>query len=193
MDVLRRVGRGKYELGQQAIFIPPTLKKGREIYNYIKRSYPLLDICIWHTSCINHFMLHQPSRFNMIVEVERDAEESVFYHLKEKTKNVFLNPSEEVYHNYIAGKRDRIIIKTLISEAPTQMPEKVNVPTLEKILVDIFCDQLIFSPQQGAEMNHIWANAMETYTINFSTLLRYADRRGRKKAMSDYINKLSTY
>lgn len=193
MGVLKRVGRGKYELGHQTIYIPPTSPKVRELYKYIKRSYPLLDICVWHTSCLNHFMLHQPARFNMMVEVERDAEESVFYHLKEKTKNVFLNPSEEVYHNYIAGKRDSIIITTLISEAPTQISNNVNIPTLEKILVDIFCDRLIFSPQQGAEMNHIWLNALETYTINFSTLLRYADRRGRKKAVNDYINKLSTY
>jgi hypothetical protein len=193
MGVLQRVGMGIYMLGEETIFIPPISKKNRQIYNYIKRDYPLLEVCIWHTRCLNHFMVHQPARFNLMVEVERHGEESVFYHLKEKYNDVYLNPSEEVYYNYIAEKRDSIVITTLVSEAPIQQPYKVTLPTIEKILVDIFCNKLLFAPQQGEEMDNIWQYALDMYTINISTILRYADRRGRKKEMDTYMRTMVDY
>ncbi len=180
-------------LGEKTTFIPTLSKKSTEVYNYIKRDYPMLKLCVWHTSTLNRFMRHQPARFHLIMEVERHGEESVFYHLKEKVTNVFLNPSEEVYFNYIAEKKDSIIVKSLISEAPLQTPYDVPAPTLEKMLVDIFCDKLIFSAQQGEEMDHIWRNALEKYTINSSTLLRYAARRGRKSEVEHYMQQITEY
>jgi hypothetical protein len=193
MGVIRRVGRGRYMLGEEVFFIPTISPKNRSVYNYIKRDYPMLNVCLWHTSILNHFMVHQPARFSLIIEVERYGEESIFYHLKEKFRDVFLNPTEEIYFNYIAEKRESIIVTTLVSEAPLQAPSNVPVPTLEKILVDIFCDELIFSAQQGQEMDHIWRNALDNYTVNFSTLLRYAARRGRKREIDHYLRQITDY
>ena len=189
--VLQRVGRGMYMLGNEVIYIPPISRKTKQIYGYSKKAFPLLEICLWHTSALNHFMVHQPAKFSLIVEVERDGEESLFYHLKEKFRNVYLNPSEEVYFNYIIEKRDSIIVKSLIPEAPVQELYKTKVPRLEKILVDIYCDQLIYYAQQGEEMDNTWMHALETYTINHSTLLRYADRRGRRNEIRQYLQSVS--
>ena len=41
-------------------------------------------------------MLHQPGRFYTILEVEKDAMESVFYELSGQRKDVFLDPSKEI-------------------------------------------------------------------------------------------------
>lgn len=191
IGVLSRVGRGIYILGQETIFIPAISKKNRQVFSYIARDYPMLQLCLWHTSSLNHFMVHQPARYNLMVEVERYGEESIFYHLKEKFRNVYLNPTEDVYHNYIVEKTDSIIITTLISEAPLQKPYNITVPTIEKILVDIFCDRLLFSAQQGEELDNIWGNALSMYTINTSSLLRYASRRGRKPEIDRFLNKFS--
>ena len=78
-------------------------------------------------------------------------------------------------------------INNLVSEAPTQEIYGVKTATIEKILVDIFCDKIIYSTFQGNEMKNIFYNAFKDYTININTLLRYAQRRGKKSEIEQYI------
>lgn len=190
MGVLQRIGQGIYRLGQETIFIPNINPLTKRIYDVIHEKFPYAETCIWHTSTLNEFMIHQPGIFNLIVEVEKDASESIFYFIKEKHKNVYLNPGPEIFHNYIAGKKDAIIVKNLISESPVQDIYNVMTPTIEKILVDIYCDKAIFSTFQGKEMQNIFENSFEKYTVNLSTLHRYAFRRGKQEEIDAYIQRL---
>jgi hypothetical protein len=135
-------------------------------------------------------MVHQPFKFNLIVEVEKDAAESVFHFLKEKYKNVYLNPNAETYQNYIAGKTDSIIVKSMVSESPMQEISPIITPTIEKILVDIYCDNVIYAAFQGREMQNIYRNVFKKYTVNVSTLFRYALRRGKKEEIETFVERL---
>jgi len=187
MGVLQRVGRGLYTLGEEIIFYPEITNSIKSLYKRINKDFPFANFCIWHTSSLNKFMRHQPARFQLMLDVERDASESVFYFIKEIYPNVFLNPNEEIYNKYISGKKDCIIISNLVSEAPTQEIYGVKTATIEKILVDIYCDKIIYSTFQGYEMKNIFYNAFNNYTININTLLRYAQRRGKKYEIEQYI------
>jgi hypothetical protein len=69
----------------------------------------------------------------------------------------------------------------------------VQTITIEKMLVDIFSDETTFAAQQGGEMQTIFKNAFEKYTINENKMLRYADRRGKKEAFNNYLNKVSKF
>ena len=187
MGVLQRVGRGLYTLGNEIFFYPKISKPIKRLYKKINEDFPFADFCIWHTSSLNKFMRHQAARFQLMLDVERDVSESVFYFIKELYPNVFLNPNEEIYTKYISGKKDCIIISNLVSEAPTQEIYGVRTATIEKILVDIYCDKIIYSAFQGHEMKNIFYNAFNDYTININTLLRYAQRRGKKSEIEQYI------
>ena len=187
IGVLQRVGRGLYTLGKEIIFYPEITNPIKKLHERINNDFPFANFCIWHTSSLNKFMRHQPARFQLMLDVERDVSESVFYFIKELYPNVFLNPNEEIYTKYISGKKDCIIINNLVSEAPTQEIYSVKTATIEKILVDIFCDKIIYSTFQGNEMKNIFYNAFKDYTININTLLRYAQRRGKKSEIEQYI------
>jgi hypothetical protein len=89
------------------------------------------------------------------------------------------------------NEKEAIIIKPLISEAPTQNIKEVETATIEKILVDIFCDDVIFYAQQGAEKRTIFKEAFTKYTINQSKMLRYADRRRKKEELNQFIQTIS--
>ncbi|MEO5641810.1 MAG: DUF6577 family protein [Bacteroidia bacterium] len=191
MGTLQRIGQGIYRLGQQTTFIPTITPLAKRVYGAIHENFPFASASIWHTSTLNEFMIQQPFIFHLIVEIEKDAAESVFYFMKEKFKNVYLNPGYEIYQNYIAGKKDSIIVKNLISESPIQDINNIMTPTIEKILVDIFCDKVIHVTFQGKEMRNIFENSFEKYTINLSTLSRYAHRRGKKEEMDAYIKRLN--
>lgn len=99
-DVLSRIGRGKFTLGEGKNFVPQISSPLKKIYIRLQKQFPYLQICVWHTSVINELMLHQPGRFYSLVEVEKDAIENVFYFLKENKHNVFLNPSADILSHY---------------------------------------------------------------------------------------------
>src|SRR5690606_17511797 len=146
----------------------------------IYRQFPFIETCIWSTKWLNEFMLHQPFRFYTMVEVEKEGMESVFYALKEQGKDVFLDPSEEIVNNYVVNTSEPIIITRLTTEAPTQKVNKVVTQTIEKLLVDIYCDPIIFSAQQGAELKWIYQAVFDKYSVNPSKMFRYANRRNKQ-------------
>lgn len=136
-------------------------------------------------------MLHQPGKFYTILEVEKEVMESVFYALKEQGKEVFLDPSEEIISKYVMDSKEPIIISRLTTEAPTQQVENISTVTLEKILVDLFCDEKLFGTYQGAELERIYRSAFEKYTVSNSKLLRYANRRNKKNDIEQLIEKIT--
>ena len=69
----------------------------------------------------------------------------------------------------------------------------ITTVTLEKMLVDIFCDETLFAAQQGAEMRTVFNEALGIYTVNQSKMLRYADRRKKKQIFDDYLKTVSNY
>ena len=89
---------------------------------------------------------------------------------------------------YLPDEKETLIVKPLVSEAPLQTINKINLPTIEKILVDIFCDDVIFAAQQGSEMRTIFQEALKKYTVNESRMMRYADRRRKKECFREYFN-----
>jgi hypothetical protein len=136
-------------------------------------------------------MQHQPNRFFLLVETDKEITNSAFYFLRDIKKTVFIEPTKDILEKYIVNEKEVLIIKPLISEAPTQYINEVETATIEKILVDIFCDDVIFSAQQGAEKRTIFNEAFTKYTINQSKMVRYADRRRKKEELNKFVQTIS--
>ncbi len=193
MGILNRIGRGKFALGEGKIFIPEFPSKIKILSKNLRKQYPYLNNCIWSTSVFNEFMIHQPGKFFIIVEVEKDATESVFYFLKENKYQVFLEPNIDIISKYAIENKDVLIIKSLVSESPCQNIQGINTVTIEKMLVDLYCDKNIFAAQQGSEKTNIFKEALEKYSVNENRMLRYADRRKKKESLNNYLNKVSKF
>lgn len=191
--VLTRIGRGKFTIGAGITYYPALTNKQVSLFKKLKAEFPFISICIWSTSVINEFMLHQPGKFYQLVEVEKDGMESLFYYLKDKNISVYIDPSPELIIRYLIDDKEPWIVKPLVSEAPTQDLNGISTITIEKMLVDIFCDPIIFSAQQGSEMDQIFKEAFEKYTINENKMLRYASRRRKKPELDSYLNEISKY
>lgn len=188
MGVLTRIGRGKFTVGSGKIFIPELTSKLKTIHSKLKMEFPFLEICLWNTSVFNELMIHQPGRFYILVEVEKDAAQAVFFSLKEAKYSVFIEPTKDLIDKYIPDEKETLIVKPLVTEAPLQKNDGIKIVTLEKMLVDIFCDDVIFSAQQGSEMRTIFMEAISKYAVNENRMLRYANRRGKKESFNKYWN-----
>ena len=191
MGVLQRIGRGRFNLGEGKNYLPEVLPEMKSIYKKVKRKYPFLNICIWNTSSLNEFMVHQPGKFCYLLEVEKEATESVFYFFRDTKFAVFLEPKKDILEKYLPEEKEVIIVKSLVSEAPLLTVEKIKTASIEKMLVDIFCDDIIFSAQQGSEMRTIFDAALAKYTVNQSKIFRYADRRGKKDSLIRFMETLN--
>jgi len=186
--VIKRISRGKFALGGDRRYIPEVSTKMTSINKKLKAEFPYIKICIWNTSALNEFMTHQPGSFYTLVEVDREALDSVFYYLKDLKYQVFINPSQDIFEKYVPKDKEVIILKPLVSEAPVLNIKGVNTASLEKMLVDVFCDKTLFSAYQGSEMRTIFKNVFDKYTVNRSGMLRYADRRRKKEKLLKYLH-----
>ncbi|KOY84317.1 hypothetical protein AD998_21450, partial [bacterium 336/3] len=185
------VEKGIFKIGKNIVFNPNLDKKTKTIYNKIKSSFPFIEFCIWNTSVFNEFSLHQSNKNFTLIEVEKDSAESVFLFLKEQNHKVFFNPNAEILERYVFDASNPIIVKFLVSEAPLQKIKNYNTISLEKCLVDLYCDKELFSFYQGKEKQTIFKEAYHKYTINNTKLLRYASRRGKKKEIENYIQQIN--
>jgi len=113
---------------------------------------------------------------------------SIFYFLKDNNFSVFLEPTADILEKYAPDNKQIIVIKPLISEAPLISVKGNKTASIEKILVDIFCDTITFSAHQGSEMRTIFETAFITYTVNQSKMLRYASRRRKKENFIEFLN-----
>ena len=188
MGLLNRIGRGKYYIGEGRNFIPEISPKMKAISSKLKKEFPFLKICIWNTSALNEFMVHQPSRFYLLIEVEKEATQSIFYFLKEAKYSVFIDPTSDLLEKYLPSEKESLIIRSLVSEAPLQNVNGIYTASLEKMLVDVFCDDVIFSAQQGTEMRTLFKEALSKYSVNENRMLRYANRRRKKESFIKYLN-----
>ena len=180
--------RGIYSITDKQIFNPEINQNLKKNYNKIHKEFPFIDICVWNTKWLSDLMRHQPFKNFTIIEVDKEAGEQVFNAISERMKNVYFNPKEEILERYISSNTEEVtIIKNLVSESPTVKNNKIEVPTLEKLLVDIIIDKELFSAQQG-ELDFIFKSAFDKYDINEAKMKRYATRRNREKELERIMN-----
>ena len=180
--------RDLFTLAFKPAFIPEIGETERKIYSKVKKHFHDLKQCIWSTRIANEFMLHIPVKFLTILQVEKEALEPVFEFLKDHNfSNVFFQPGEKEIERYIYETESSIILLPLVSKAPTQLINRINTVTLEKMFVDFYCDKIIFGPYQGTEFIHMVENAYNRYSIDFTKLWGYAERRGKENALKDLL------
>jgi len=188
---LKRIGRGMYALGQGNCFLPLLTKKQKNIFSRIKKQFPLITFCCWHTSALKEFFQHFAVYDFLLIETERETIDAVFHFIKETNKNTFKEPSRDMMETFVFDGKDAVIVKSLISEAPLQDVDAVTVPTIEKILVDLVADSETFFFLQGHEMLNVFESAMGKYTVNTDRLLRYAKRRNKKEELQKILMQIS--
>jgi len=189
-QIITVISKGHFTLSFKPVFKPNVDAGERKIFLKLEKQFPSLKLCIWSTKIINEFMLHIPGKFTTILQVEREAIEPVYSFLKEGNfRNVFIEPDEKEIERYIYETETAIVLLPIVSKSPTQKFKKVATITLEKLIVDLYCDKKLFAAFQGAEFVHIINNAYKRYSIDFTKLFHYAKRRGREIELVEYFSK----
>lgn len=194
--VLVNVGRGKYSLQEVSKFSPELSSKLEWIYSKIQKRYEPDEALLWETRWLHEFMTHLPFASMIVIEIEQDLLESVYYFIKENVKNEvyllngFANKKANLgglMDQYVLETRDPIVVKRLVSRSPKQRLGKVKSPTLEKILVDVFSDPVLFTTYHGGELENIFTKAFNRYALDRKRMMSYAKRRAVDHQLSEFL------
>lgn len=158
-------------------------EKTCKLFKELKVALPFSQISIWHTDAILPFMHDIPNFSITIVGAERLTIESVTDTLENLTDSLILLDSEKSLLSRLAPGRELVVVSPQVSQAPVEVSCGVTVPTLEKILVDILCDNVLHA-LTGSEAYAIYAAALSRYAVSRKTLLRYAGRRNRTEEVN---------
>ena len=187
--VLKRIRNGRFCLvpDVRIPYVPAICQEMKTLFLRIKNLYPYVDFCIWQGRAVSSFMQHIPSIDMLIVETNRNAAEAVFEDVRELAvgRTALLRPTDKECRLYAAGTQS-LIVRDLISEAPTMSVDGVTTASLEKILVDVtIAPEFEFA--RGSELYTIYENADQMYRIGKKTMLRYAARRGKREEIAKLI------
>lgn len=164
-------------------------EKTRKLFMELKAVLPFAAISIWHTDALLSLMHDIPNISLTIVGAERLAADSVADALENLTSSLILRDSEMDTLSRLAAGRELVVVTPQVSQAPVEVSEGVTVPTLEKILVDILCDNALHA-LTGSEAYAIYAAAFDRYAVSRKTLLRYGGRRNRTEAVNTILKEI---
>lgn len=183
------VKKAVYALSDKLVYTPPIDKFISKIAKIFSTQYPEINYCIWSSAWLYEFTVHQPAHFFYIFETEVDMVETTYNLLKDNGYKAFLNPNEQTIQLYVMEQKNPLVVKQLLSRPHLVKNKKIKLPSIEKILVDAFTDKKHFYFIQGKEMQNIFKYSFNRYSINLSSMLNYANRRGNEKEITDFIIK----
>jgi len=185
--VIYTLKRGVYATNRKKVVEPAVSKKLKKLFSNVQTQFPYIDMCIWETSWLNNLMVHQAFSNNIVLEIDKDAAPAVFAFLQESHKDVYLNPGKYEVDTYITAGQSNIIIKNLTVTSPLINIQNITIPTIEKIMVDLFADAELFIAYQGAELQNIFQELFRFYNVNRSTLKQYAHKRHIRDKLISFL------
>ncbi len=183
-----------YAIMENALYRIKEQEELKKINNIILKKYKDIKTIVWSTNILNEFTQHYIMNNYIVVETERFAVEMILTLLKEKLMKKYTIVTESMYNenkNMFLNNENLIIVKSLNSRAPLDKnKDGVLEPTIEKIMIDLYKDKL-YEFVQGKELERIYTNIFDSYSINIKKLYSYAKDRVILEQYKKYLMNLN--
>jgi hypothetical protein len=188
---LTKIARNVYVVQNERkkpVYRPAYSDLAAKLISQVSDKYPSVHFTVFETALMNDFLNHLVAQNTVYIQMENDVSVFVFRFLQELGYDHLLyKPNKDDYALY--WKKDCIVVTDLISEAPLSASAPHEI-CLEKMLVDMYCDKLISSAYSKSEYPEVLRQAMETYHIESTKMMRYARRRGREDEMKKILEEI---
>ena len=188
---LTKIARNVYVVQNERkkpVYRPAYSDLAAKLISQVSDKYPSVHFTVFETALMNDFLNHLVAQNTVYIQMENDVSVFVFRFLQELGYDHLLyKPNKDDYALY--WKKDCIVVTDLISEAPLSASAPHEI-CLEKMLVDMYCDKLISSAYSKSEYPEVLRQAMETYHIESTKMMRYARRRGREDELKKILEEI---
>ena len=142
------------------------------------------DYIIYNITFLNEWLNQLIGKNTIFIEVDKKYVNSIYELLVDNEyKNVLVNPSIQEIEKYSLS--DLIVIKPLYSRSPINRKEKSF--TLEKIIVDLFVDDILKKYYSKSELPWIYKQMFKEYAIDEYSLNTYLTRRRIKEKFYEFL------
>lgn len=160
-----------------------------ELYRKLKSKFPFSAISMWNTGAIGSLLHDVPDSDILVVSVDKDIMPTFMDVLENVTDRLAFYDTDKFNVERFSSVRNIIVVSQLVSQAPLQEKDGITYPKIEKILVDILCENSL-SFLSGSQAYDIYTEAFNRYDINRKALLRYAGRRSRTEEVKTILNEI---
>lgn len=168
--LLYDAGRGWYSSLAQPFVL--DLAPVQPLVDELAKAFPLVTFSCWSTEQVKGAMHHLLSRFVTVVNVEADAMETVWEHLRDAGWYAWLNPRGAEAARFAV--RERTVVMRRESR---KSPSKERIAPIEKLLVELCFEARDLQLMALSEFHTMLANLAGTQRIQMATLLKYAGDR----------------
>lgn len=183
-----RTGFDEYRVAEGNVlpeYHPAYSEISSELLGITTEKYPYVGFTVFETILLNDFLNHLIARNTVFIQVEKESSAFVFRFLQEAGyANVMYKPSKKDFNLY--WNADCVVVSDMVSEAPLSSHDP-HIITMEKMLVDMYCDKIIRSTYSIAEYPSVMEQAMSTYRVERPKMLRYARRRNKAAEIEQII------
>ena len=184
-DVIHHAGRGWYSRLAQPFVLDPV--PVAPIVGELGKAFPLVAFSCWSTEQVKGAMHHLLGRFVTFVNVEVDAMESVWEHLREGGWDAWLNPRGTPATRFAVRERTLVVRRE-----SSKTPSRERFAPIEKILVELYFEARDLDLMSISDFHAMLANLAGSRRIRMATLLKYAgDRKLPPLALLGDCNQLT--
>lgn len=186
---INRLGYDAYTISNNLLkkeYYPSYSNVAKELIDKIDKAYPYVRFTVFETIIMNDFLNHLIAQNTIFIQVEKQSSIYIFRYLQEQGfQNVLYRPNKNDFDLY--WSKNVIVVTNLITEAPLRL-DNSHIITIEKMLVDMISDKLIFQTYSINEYASVIQQAENQYYVDKARLLRYARRRNKEKEIRKYLN-----
>ena len=161
---------------EKPVYRPAYSELAAKLIAQISDKYPSVHFTVFETALMNDFLNHLVAQNTVFVQAEKDISIFIFRFLQELGyEHLLYKPNKTDYALY--WEKDCIVVTDMISEAPLSASAPHEI-CLEKMMVS------------KSEYPEVLKQAMETYHIEPTKMMRYARRRGREDEMKKILEEI---
>ncbi len=174
-----RCGRGKYDFSMARVspFRTELQEDVENVLQIIQKKFKYVNVVVTDSSWFSEYIVQQPFSTVVRLEVNEPAIEAIARALREYEIDAFSVADILDAEKYATSSRVFVIDKIRFNNPALKYKGKVSIAKLEKIMVDLVCDDTIYRQYQGWELENFYENVLERCSINFSTIIKYASSR----------------
>jgi DNA-binding transcriptional ArsR family regulator len=183
--IVSRVGYGRYLVGEfkpRSFVVTPRVSR---IVNVIRKKMPFVEFTIWSTENLAPFSHYAVGRDVVFLEADRRTSKKIREVLLEDGIRSLTEPSRGQLNDVFSLLEEPVVIFQRKEAYATRMENRVRLPSLERMLVDLYFYITRFGfPYPPGEYGRLLYNVLKSVTLNIDMLKRYASRRGVREEIS---------
>jgi len=188
-----RVGRGVYGFISKKRFTPVISEETKRVCSLLQKHFKYLVMTVSDSGVLSQFMSLQPFSTVVVIETRKSAASSVLSELRRGGVDAYAKRDYAKLERYVVSSQPFLVRSELAANPSLTQEGNYRSSNLEKMLVDLVCDDDVYGQYQGEELINIYKNATSRYSVNYSQMLKYAAARKKKSIVQKMLQETDEY